>query len=311
MRRLAIACLSATLFLAAPVSAQNNAEPKVFLEYTQAELDRNYDQSAWAANIRQLVQRYDLRSEITRQRLGAPERFAYGDDKVEGFDLFRAKADKAPLHVFIHGGAWRAGKASNYHFPAEMFVDNGISYASLDFGNVQDIGLNGMTAQLRKAIAWIYKNADKLGVDPEKIYISGHSSGAHLGGVLLTTDWSALGVPANVVKGATLISGMYDLKPVRMSARSSYVPFTDALENAMSTQRHLDKITTPVILAYGSLETDEFKRQTADFAKAMQAAGKPVELIKADLFNHFEIMDDFSNPYGQVSAAAIKQIKGQ
>lgn len=79
----------------------------------------------------------------------------------------------------------------------------------------------------------------------------------------------------------------------------------------MSTQRHLDKIHTPVILAYGSLETDEFKRQTADFAKAMQAAGKPVELIKADLFNHFEIMDDFGNPYGQVSTAAIKQIKGK
>lgn len=65
----------------------------MFLEYTQAELDRNYNQADWAANIKQVVQRSDLRSDVTRQRLGAPERFVYGDDKVEGLDLFRAKAD--------------------------------------------------------------------------------------------------------------------------------------------------------------------------------------------------------------------------
>ncbi|WJJ94971.1 alpha/beta hydrolase [Neopusillimonas aromaticivorans] len=211
----------------------------------------------------------------------------------------------------MHGGAWRAGKASSYHFPAEMFLDNGVSYIGLDFGNVQDIGLDGMVAQLRKALAYIHKNAEKLGIDPKQIYISGHSSGAHLGGVILTTDWSKLGVPQDIIKGATLISGMYDLKPVRQSARSSYVPFTDDIENTMSTQRHLNQINTPIILAYGGLETDEFKRQTKDFADAMKKANKPVELIFSEFSNHFEIMDDFGNPYGPVSAATLKQIKGK
>ena len=320
MKRFAITLLGCALSLGT-VTSVTAAEPKaateapkgdiVFLNYTQAELDRNYDQGAWAPNLRQILQRYDTRSTQTRERRGNPETIAYGDDKVETFDLFRAKADKAPLHVFIHGGAWRAGKAKSYHYPAEMFLDNGISYAGLDFGNVQDIGLDGMVAQIRKALAYIHKNAGKLGIDPDKIYISGHSSGAHLGGVILTTDWSTLGVPQNIIKGATLISGMYDLKPVRMSARSSYVPFTDDIENTMSTQRHLDRITTPIILAYGGLETDEFKRQTKDFADAMKKANKPVELIFTEFSNHFEIMDDFGNPYGPVSAAALKQIMGK
>lgn len=320
MKRFAITLLSCALSIGTLTSV-NAAEPKtaestpkgeiIFLNYTQAELDRNYDQGAWAPNLGQILKRYDARSELARQRLGKPETIAYGDDKVETFDLFRAKTEKAPVHVFIHGGAWRAGKAGSYHFPAEMFLDNGVSYIGLDFGNVQDIGLDDMTAQIRKALAHIHKNADKLGIDPNQIYISGHSSGAHLGGVILTTDWSKLGVPQDIIKGATLISGMYDLKPVRLSARSSYVPFTDDIENTMSAQRHLDQINTPVILAYGGLETDEFKRQTKDFADAMKKANKPVELIFSEFTNHFEIMDDFGNPYGPVSAAALKQIKGK
>lgn len=310
-KRFALTCVSLALCLgAATVSAETAKpnEPVVFMNYTQAQLDHNYSQGEWAPNIKQILGRYNWRSDITRQVLGQPQRVAYGSSKVEGFDLFRAKNKKAPLEVFIHGGAWKAGSASSYAFPAQMFVAKGVSYASLDFGKVQDIGLDGMIGQVREAIAYIYKHANELGIDPNRIYISGHSSGAHLGGVLLTTDWSKYGVPKNVIKGATLISGMYDLKAVRLSVRSKYVPFTDAIEDAMSTQRHLDRISTPVILAYGSLETDEFKRQTKDFAAAMEKAGKPVQLLNPQFFNHFEMMDDFGNPYGIVAAATLKQI---
>lgn len=218
---------------------------------------------------------------------------------------------RAPLPVQHKGGkvydpvteAYQAAERVMRDLIRSTYPDHGI--IGEEHGNLES--RSGMTAQLRKAIAWIYKHADKLGIDKDRIYISGHSSGAHLGGVLLTTDWSEFDVPQDVIKGATLISGMYDLKPVRLSARSSYVPFTDDLETAMSTQRHLDRIKTPVILAYGGLETDEFKRQTKDFAKAMQAAGKPVELIFSEFYNHFEMMDDFGNPYGSVSAAALRQ----
>ena len=195
-----------------------------------------------------------------------------------------------------------------YDFPASMLLDKGISYVALDFDDVKTAGLDGMVAQIRRAIAWVYKNADSLGIDPERIYLAGHSSGAHLGGVAMVTDWSAYGVPDKVIKGATLISGMYDLKPVRLSARSSYVPLTDALEDAQSAQRHLQRIHVPIILATGSLETREFQRQSRDFAQALQQAGKPVQLLELPQFNHFEMMDDYGNPWNAVAAATLAQI---
>ena len=105
------------------------------------------------------------------------------------------------------------------------------------------------------------------------------------------------------------MSGMYDLKPVRLSKRSNYVKFTDEIEQALSTQRHLDKLNTPIILAHGTLESPEFQRQTRDFAAAVKAAGKPVQLIVAEGYNHFELPETFGNPYGLMGRAALEQMK--
>ena len=139
--------------------------------------------------------------------------------------------------------------------------------------------------------------------------MSGHSSGAHLGGVVLITDWvKDFGLPRDVVKGALLCSGMYDLKPVRLSARSKYVKFTDEMERTLSTQRHIGMINCPIILAHGTMETPEFQRQTRDFAAALRAAGKPVSLLKGEGYNHFEIIETLANPYGLLGSAVLQQM---
>ena len=84
-----------------------------------------------------------------------------------------------------------------------------------------------------------------------------------------------------MMKGGLCMSGMYDMKPVRLSKRSSYVKFTDEMEQAMSTQRHLDKLRAPVVVTYGTNETPEFQRQNRDFVAAVKAAGKPAEFVVA------------------------------
>ena len=109
-------------------------------------------------------------------------------------------------------------------------------------------------------------------------------------------------------KGYVLISGMYDLVPVSLSARSSYVKFTDEMEQALSSQRHLDKLNAPVILAYGTLETPEFQRQSRDFAAAVKAAGKPVQLLVGEGYNHFEIPETMASPYGLTGRAVLAQM---
>ena len=143
-----------------------------------------------------------------------------------------------------------------------------------------------------------------------RIFVSGHSAGGHLAGVILTTDWGkAFNLPVDTVKGGLFCSGMFDLKPVRMSDRSAYVMFTDEIEIALSPQRHLDKLNAPVIVAYGTLETPEFQRQSRDFSAAVRTAGKPVQLLVGEEDNHFEIIETMANPYGVLGRSVLKQMK--
>jgi arylformamidase len=286
--------------------------PGVWLDMDQAELDAAYDQSAYAPNREQILGRHATNSEGVRARLGAPRRYAYGPTRIEGLDVYLTSRTNAPINVFIHGGAWRAGAAKNYASPAELFVYAGAHYVVVDFVAVQDAGgsLMPMAEQARRAVAWVYRNAHTFGGNPDRLYVSGFSSGAHLAGVVLTTDWVRdFDLPADMVKGGLCGSGIFDLKPVRLSARSRYVTFTDEMEHALSPQRHLDKLNAPVVVAYGTFETPEFQRQSRDFAAAVEAAGKPVQLVVGHGYNHFEMFETLANPYGVLGRAVLAQMK--
>jgi arylformamidase len=277
--------------------------PKVFLDYDQKALDDAYDQAVYAANRDQVIARFASASRVTRQRLGEPQRFSYGDSAIEGLYLYRTREPDAPINVFIHGGAWRAGLARDYAFPAETLVAAGSHFAAVDFNNVIETkgDLTVMADQATRAIAWVIDHARQLGADPARVYVSATSSGAHLGGVVATRG---LGV-----KGYMLASGMYDLRGPRLPKRSNYVTFTDAIEDALSPQRHLSKIGVPIVIAYGTLETPEFQRQSRDFAAALKQAGKTVELIAAEGYNHFELTETLGNPYGPLGHAVLKQMQ--
>jgi arylformamidase len=286
--------------------------PPVYMNYDQVELDAAYDQRFYAPLAGEIIKRYASNSEIARARVGAPQRMSYGQSDTEKLDIYRTKRSNAPVFVFIHGGAWLGGEAKNYAFPAELFVNAGAHYVALDFIAIKAANgdLRAMAEQVRRAVAWVYKNAASFGGDPNQLYVGGHSSGGHLCGVTLVTDWSKdFGVPAGIIKGGLCMSGMYDMKPVRLSKRSSYVKFDDAMEDAMSSQRHLDKLRAPIVVTYGTNETPDFQRQSRDFAAAVKAAGKPVELVVAANYNHFEMADSLSNPYGPNGRAALAMMK--
>jgi len=286
--------------------------PLVWMNMDQVELDAAYDQAIYAPLMLQIINRLAFTSEAVRARIGQPMRQSYGPTAVEKLDIYRTKRAKAPIFVMIHGGAWLVGEAKNYAFPAEMIVNAGAHYVAIDFVAIKeaDGDLRVMAEQVLRAIAWVYKNADKFDGDRDRLYIGGHSSGGHLCGVALVTDWQKdFGLPEAVVKGGLCMSGMYDMKPVRLSKRSSYVKFTETIEQAMSSQRHLHLLRAPIIVTYGTHETPEFQRQNRDFAAAVKAAGKPVELVEAPHFNHFEILESLGNPYGPNGRAALALMK--
>jgi arylformamidase len=122
----------------------------------------------------------------------------------------------------------------------------------------------------------------------------------------VTTEWQRqFDVPADIIKGGMCISGTYDLTPVRLSARSRYVAFDDATVAALSPLRHLDLLRAPLVVAYGTCETPEFQRQNREFAAAVEASGKVVELLVGKHYNHFELPETLGNPYGLLGRAAL------
>ena len=165
--------------------------PPVFLDYDQAALDAAYDQAAYAPNREQLIKRRIRDSELARHRIGEPERVAYGSAEIERLAIYRARRKLAPVFIFIHGGAWRSGRSTEFAGPAEMFLAAGAHYVVPDFAWVQDAGGNLMVLadQVCRAVAWVYKNAARFDGDPNRLYIGGQSSGGHLAAVALTTDW--------------------------------------------------------------------------------------------------------------------------
>lgn len=286
--------------------------PLVFLDYDKDEIDFAYDQAPWAPNQGEVAKRNAQKSEATLARLGPPRRVAYGSANIEKLDIYVTKQPNAPINVFIHGGAWRTGDAKGVAYMSETFVDAGAHFVALDFNNVTDVDGNLiiMAEQVRHGIAWVHKNATSFGGDANRLYVSGTSSGGHLAGVALTTDWQKdFGLPADTLKGGLCCSGMYDLHPVSLSARAGYVKFTPEMVEKLSSQRHLDRLVAPVIVAHGTLETPEFQRQNRDFAAAVKGAGKPVTFLIGQGYNHFEMFETLGNPYGLLGRAMLAQMK--
>jgi arylformamidase len=293
-----------------PPAAARAKGPPVWMDLDQLDLDEAYDQSVYAFNQRFVQERRNERNALMAKILGKPERVAYGSAEIEKVDIYKTKRPNAPAMIFLHGGAWRGGRSAQGAYLAEPFVNAGAHFINVEFNNVTETkgDLLPMVDQCRRAVAWIYKNAASFGGNPDALYLSGFSSGGHLGGCVVITEWEKFGVPRDVLKGAVLGSGMYDLKPVRLSARSSYIKFTDEVEEALSAMRHLDKVHTPLVLTIGTLETPEFQRQSRDCAAALAKAGKPVKLIVAKGHNHFEMGESLSNPYGIMGRAAMEMM---
>ena len=284
--------------------------PAVWLGMDQKELDDAYNQSVYAFNARNISERRDAGNRIALSVIGKGERFAYGPSPIEGVDVWRAKKPNAPVLIFIHGGGWRGNRSADFAVYAEPYVNSGVHFVAVDFSSVVDTGgdLFPLVDQCRRAVAWVYRNATTFGGNPEAIYLCSRSSGSHLAGCVLITDWEKHSIPSNVIKSAIMGSGMYDLKPVRQSSRSRYVKITDEAEQQLSAMRHIDKVKTPVVLSIGTLETPEFQRQSRDFAQALSAAGKPVELIVGGGYNHYEMGETIGHPYQMLGRAVMKTI---
>ncbi len=258
----------------------------VFLHYTQEELDRNFDQRGWVSNALEIIGRYPVLSRATRERL-ARRTFAFGATPDEVLDVFPAARSPAPVQIFVHGGAWKNFTKDDFSFVADALVPAGIHAVILNFSNLPAVRLPDMAEQVQRAFEWVHGQAATFGGDPQRLYVSAHSSGAHLAALALQR--------CDVVRAATLVSGPYYLEPVVLSARSSYVHLSREEVLALSPGLHAGRMRCPVMVGYAEHDTDEFQRQSRQFAASLQDAGRLQKLERFTGVNHFELMERFGD----------------
>ncbi len=284
-------------------------DAKVWLDYTQEELDYNYNQRALVTNFEEYFERFRAESARVRDSLECRLDVPYGPSDAEKLDIFPATADDAPVVVFIHGGAWIGGSKDQYSYAAEHFVAAGAACAVVEFGLVPAVTLDELVRQNRAAIAWVWRNARDFGVDPERLYVVGNSSGGHVAGAMVVTDWAReLGIPRDVIKGAMACSGMYELEPVRLSLRNDYLKLDAMAVERLSPIRHIPDDGLPLIVGYGANEHQEFRRQSQVFAAAWRARGLSCQEFDLPGLNHFDVGFAFVDPACPTMAAFLEMM---
>lgn len=290
-----------------------STEPKVWGNYTQAELDAQYDQMTLVTKDEHEHHRRfkELESARVRAKLAAQSMIdvPYGPSEAEKLDIFKAETADAPVQIFFHGGAWKGGRKSDVSFPAEAFVAQGATFIAVNYERVPKVTLDEQVRQARAAVAWAYRHARAFGGDPDRVYVSGHSSGGHVCGMVVVTDWARdFGLPMDVVKGAAPISGMFDLAPVKLSWRNSYVALDDAAVDRLSPIRQIPDGAIPLIVGYGTEELAEFQRQSREFAAAWRGRGYPCTELALKGLKHFAVNYEFNKPQGSLLKAIFAQM---
>ncbi len=283
------------------------AGPLVWLDYDQDALDAQYNQRSLVPDADDYIAVDVAESERVRQKLECRIDVAYGPGGDEKLDVFPAAAPGSPLVVYMHGGAWTRSDKSNESFMAEAFVEAGAAFVAANFDLCPRVTLDEMVRAARDAVAWSYRNARGFNADPGRLYIAGHSSGGHVGGMMVVTDWTKThGLPRGLIKGALLCSGMYDLAPVRLSARNEYLRLDEAAEDRNSSIRRIPADGCPLVVGYGGGEQKEFRRQSRAFAAAWRDAGLEVHEFDMEGVNHFELRRHFNDPDGPILSAMLR-----
>lgn len=260
---------------------------KVFRDYDQAALDAQYEQRVWVPQADRIIARYAAASDAVRKRTGEPRTESYGPTPAEKLDIY---GSGDTVFAFVHGGAWKRQSRRENAFAAETVLRAGAAYVALGFALLPAVTLPQMVAQVCRGLEWIGAN---LGRD---VALCGHSSGAHLAACALTRT--------SVAKSALLVSGIYDLLPVRLSSRNDYLRLDERLEREFSPIRQLERIGCPVTVAWAEKESAEFARQSREFAAAL---GAPT-LVGAGL-NHFEIIETLADPGSPLAQLMLRQMK--
>lgn len=227
---------------------------------------------------------------------------AFGSGDLHRLDLYMPSGPGPhPVHAFLHGGYWRAQDKRNFAFIAPLLVQRGVTVAVLNYDLCPAVTLDGTVASALAGMEWLGRHIAGHGGDPARITLSGHSAGAHLTAAALATDWSARGLPADLIKGALMISGIFDPGPAMRTTVNAEIRLTEKIALRHDYERIAPRTHCPAWIMAGGEEPWHWIDQSLRYAQHLRRHGMKPGLIVSPGFHHFDIMDQYADPGSDVS----------
>jgi acetyl esterase/lipase len=218
----------------------------------------------------------------------------YGPGPRQRLDLFEAPAPSAPTVLFLHGGYWQWNDKEGQAFIAAGLLAHGLSVAIGEHTLAPAAGMASICDEPRAMVARLRTLLAERGRLNDSVLVCGISSGAHLMACALT---------APGVRGAVLISGTYDLEPIRISPLNDAIGMDAETARRCSPLHHALDGAGEILLSHGSLERPEIVRQSADFHEALTARGHRSTLAPVADADHFSVLETLADPEGMLARA--------
>jgi arylformamidase len=267
----------------------------------RSQLDAAYNNTAAVPERDAIVADWAAHSATVRREHAGHLDLTYGDSPRERLDLFLAANPKAPTLAFIHGGYWQMSDKESFAFFAEGLLPLGINLAVVEYTLAPAARLDRIVAEVRRSVQWLAEHLGDYGADPAQLYVAGHSAGGHL---------TAMTMPLPVVRGGLAISGIYDLEPIRLNYLNKKLGLDAAEVERNSPLLHLPGAAGELVVAYGTQELPELRRQSIDYGQAWTERGLPGYLLAVDGANHFTILEALAKPRGALTRALLDMIGG-
>ena len=246
------------------------------------------------------VAKYEKAAAVARERLRYRCDIRYGLAPKQTLDLFlpKERSSTVPAVIFIHGGYWRAMDKSGTSHLFEGLVSQGIACVSVNYDLCPDVTLDCIVEEMHEMLRFVHRESETYGIDPGRIFLSGHSAGAHLSAMLLGHDWSRENLPTRPINGACLISGIYETEVVRKISVNADVRLTEEMarrNNCLINPPHYD---LPIIIAVGEKEPKGWIAQSELYKQICLNKGINAELIVVPGCNHFDVLTEAIVPSG-------------
>ena len=272
-------------------------------------LEAQYNPRVAVADFERYLDDFAALSRAARGRLEGTLDVAYGASALQTLDVFPAAGEAPPINLFIHGGYWRGLDKSDHSYLAEPLVAAGATTVVLNYDLCPSVSVDDIVGQVRAGVAWVWRHGAELGGDPERLYLSGHSAGGHLAVMAMAHDWAAReGLPADLIKGVTAVSGVYDLAPVLDISVNEEIGLTPEMARRNSPLLAPPRPACPLLLAIGERETPAWIAQSVDFAAACRTHGVDVELLRVPGEHHFSIALALADPARALLQAVLAQM---